>query len=116
MSEEEIQQKLATINLFENFDFDGSGALDSMELTALYNENGVKLSEDEVKELYNDESILFTLDSFGQMNKDCIRLRNYREALGRLKHRLQAQANSTRIRGFIPTTFDAMMLDFGNRV
>lgn len=33
----EIKQKLATINLFEAFDADGSGALDSNELTDLYN-------------------------------------------------------------------------------
>ena len=28
MTEDEIKQKLATINLFTKFDFDGSGALD----------------------------------------------------------------------------------------
>ena len=64
MTDEEVTQKLATINLFEKFDFDASGALDVMELTALYNENGIKITEDEIRELYQDESVLFTLDMF----------------------------------------------------
>ena len=42
---EEIQQKIAQINLFEKFDADGSGALDSNELTHLYRENGVAVTE-----------------------------------------------------------------------
>lgn len=33
----EIKQKLSNINLFEKFDVDGSGTLDSHELTSLYN-------------------------------------------------------------------------------
>jgi Ca2+-binding EF-hand superfamily protein len=32
----EIQQNLRTLNLFEKFDADGSGALDADELTILY--------------------------------------------------------------------------------
>ena len=116
MTDEEVTQKLATINLFEKFDFDASGALDSMELTALYNDNGIKVTEEEIKELYDDEAVLFTLDMFSQMNQNSIKLRQYRETLEKIKYRLQAQAQHARIRGYIPTTFDAMMLDFGNRV
>jgi len=78
--------------LFEKFDFDASGALDVMELTALYNDNGIKITEEEIKELYNDEAVLFTLDMFSEMNKDCIKLREYRETLEKIKYRLQAQA------------------------
>lgn len=79
MTDDEIQQKLATINLFTKFDFDGSGALDVQELTALYNENGIKVDEDDVKMLYADEKVLFTLDSFESMNKDTIKLRDFRK-------------------------------------
>ena len=43
------KQKLATLNLFEAFDFDGSGALDSKELTSLYNDQGVFVTEDEIR-------------------------------------------------------------------
>jgi Ca2+-binding EF-hand superfamily protein len=45
---EEIQQNLRTLNLFEKFDADGSGALDSGELQILYNENGVMVTENEI--------------------------------------------------------------------
>jgi hypothetical protein len=49
------------------------------ELTALYNENGIKVDEDDVKMLYADEKVLFTLDSFESMNKDTIKLRDFRK-------------------------------------
>lgn len=53
MSPGELKQKLATINLFEIFDFDASGALDVYELTELYNQFGIRVSEDDIRALYN---------------------------------------------------------------
>ena len=76
--------------MFETFDFDGSGALDAMELTALYNDNGVKVTEEEIKEMYSDEGVLFTLDMFEKMYQDPIKLRAYRQVLKKLKYRLEA--------------------------
>lgn len=116
LNEDEIEQKLATINLFEKFDADGSGALDAQELTTLYNEQGINISEEEIKKLYDDEGVLFTLPAFEEFSKDVQRLRHYRLTLSKMYHRLAAEAYQKSTRGFIPRTFDAMMLDFGNRV
>lgn len=77
-NKEELQQKLATIHLFEKFDADGSGALDYQELAELYNQNGVLVSEDEIKNLYNSETPKFTLNMFESITKDAIPLRHYR--------------------------------------
>ena len=74
--------------MFEKFDADGSGALDPQELTILYNENGINVSEEEIKRLYDDENLLFTLAAFEEMNKDNVRLRKYREVLKKMKLRL----------------------------
>jgi len=41
----EIEQNLRILNLFETFDFDGSGALDSDELAELYQQNGILIGE-----------------------------------------------------------------------
>lgn len=46
---QELQQKMSIINLFEKFDADGSGALDYQELAVLYNDNGVPITEEEIK-------------------------------------------------------------------
>jgi len=66
---------LATINLFEKFDADGSGALDADELTILYNENGVLVSEDDIKAMYGDENVKFTLEMFESTLTDKIKLK-----------------------------------------
>ena len=87
-TKEEIAQKLATINLFEKFDADGSGALDVQELCILYNEQGIQVTEDEIRALYDDDKVLFTLNSFELMCKDSLRLRRYRNVLNDLKFRL----------------------------
>lgn len=115
-SQDELKQKFATINLFEKFDADGSGALDPQELTILYNENGVKVTEEEIGKLYDDDNVKFTLAAFESMSKDSQRLRKYRQALKQFKYRLEAQAHNDTVRGYVPATFDSMMLDFGNRV
>jgi Ca2+-binding EF-hand superfamily protein len=39
--------------LFDKFDFDNSGALDSNELTELYNRNEVYLQEKDIVNMYN---------------------------------------------------------------
>lgn len=64
---DELKQKIASINLFEKFDVDGSGALDSQELTALFNENGIVVTEAEIKRLYGSDNVKFTLDMFESM-------------------------------------------------
>jgi len=115
-TQEELKQKLATINLFEKFDADGSGALDSEELKTLYNENGIMVTEDEIKKLYGDENVKFTLEMFESITNQKEKLKAYRSTLSRLRERLASDAMKENLRGYIPPTFDTMMLDFGNRV
>lgn len=66
--------------------------------------------------MYGTENVQFTLDDFSNIVKDEQRLRVYREALSKIKYRLDDEAKKTQQRGFVPTTFDSMMLDFGNRI
>lgn len=74
------------------------------------------MTEGEIRKLYSDENVMFTLPAFEEMGKDLKRLRNYRNTLKKLKNRLSYQASEASSRGYIPATFDSMMLDFGNRV
>lgn len=87
---EEIQQNLRTLNLFQKFDADGSGALDSQELEILYNENGIMVTEEEIINMYGVSPVLFTLDMFTSITKDKNKLRNYRNVLRKLRVRLAA--------------------------
>lgn len=107
---------MATINLFEKFDADGSGALDSEELTALYNDMGVAVTEDEIKRLYGDENVKFTLEMFESLPKDLKKLQQFRRALKTMRYRLDSEVIKNDFRKFIPSTFEAMMHDFGTRV
>jgi Ca2+-binding EF-hand superfamily protein len=75
----EIAQNLRIINLFEKFDFDGSGALDPDELAPLYQSMGIFLGEPEIALLYNDPNVKFTLKEFEKITKDKERLKIYRE-------------------------------------
>lgn len=111
-----MQQNIRTLNLFEKFDADGSGALDSDELRILYNEQGINVTEDEIKLLYGTDKVRFTLSMFESMTKDKKALNNFRQNMKKLQMRLQDSAVRDRIRTYIPTTFDAMMVDFGARV
>lgn len=43
--------------MFETFDFDGSGALDTNELQELYTQYGVPVSEQEIQSLYDEEKV-----------------------------------------------------------
>ena len=115
-SKPEIQNNLRILNLFDKFDADDSGALDAQELTTLYNQNGVMVTEDEIKKLYGNAPVIFTLQMFSEMTKDKERLRNYRHQLKNLKIRLLAEAQYTNSRDSIPSTFDSMMVDFGTKV
>jgi len=49
---DEITQLKLRKNLFEKFDFDNSGALDSKELTALYKRNKINVTESDIQEMY----------------------------------------------------------------
>lgn len=60
----EIQQNLRILNLFETFDSDGSGALDSDELVDLYQQNGIIIGTEEIAKLYGNPDVKFTLDEF----------------------------------------------------
>lgn len=82
----------------------------------MYNENGITVTEDEIKDLYMSENPKFTLKMFETITKDALPLRHYRQTIQKMNHRLRAEAKSKALRSFIPATFDAMMLDFGNRV
>lgn len=66
-----------------------SGALDTSELAVLYNDNGVMVSENEVKRLYGSENVNFTLKMFENMTKNKESLRNYRQYLKSIRQRLQ---------------------------
>ena len=60
--------------------------------------------------------MVFTLDQFERIPKDQEWLRNFRKELKKIHNRLEVHANWEGTRSFIPATFDAMMIDFGNRV
>ena len=115
-SPDELSQHLKIINLFEKFDADGSGALDYQELCALYNENGVPVTEADIKLIYSDDNPKFTLPMFQTITQDVHSLRKYRQSLQKIKPRLVAEAKLKAKRANIPNTFDEMMLDFGVRV
>jgi hypothetical protein len=66
--------------------------------------------------LYGLDPLFFTLDMFTSITKDKAKLRNYRSVLKKLHVRLAAQADHDKLRQYIPTTFDTMMVDFGTRV
>ncbi len=51
-----------TKNLFDKFDFDHSGALDSQELTALYQRNDIDVTERDIQEMYGQKKVKFTLE------------------------------------------------------
>ena len=116
LSKDQLMQKVAILYLFEKFDVDGSGALDPQELAQLFNENGVAVTEEEIKKLYGEDKVVFTLDQFERIPKDQEWLRNFRKELKKIHNRLEVHANWEGTRSFIPATFDAMMIDFGNRV
>lgn len=69
MNIEACLQKQNTSKLFKAFDADGSGALDSGELTILYNENGVNVLEEDIQKMYGREKVEFTLDMFESITK-----------------------------------------------
>lgn len=77
-SSSEMGQKLRTVNLFEKFDVDGNGSLDSGELTELYNKNNIMITQDEICKLFGETNLKFTLQMFEKMNEDKDKLRNYR--------------------------------------
>ena len=60
-SSSELSQKLRTVNLFEKFDVDGNGSLDSGELTELYNKNNIMITQDEICKLFGETNLKFTL-------------------------------------------------------
>ena len=115
LSTDEMAVQQATQKLFETFDFDGSGGLDSGELVELYNQYGVPCSEDEIKMLYGGkDKVYFTLEMFQEMARDPMKLREYRNALSKVRQRIRNDAQE--VVQYMPTTFDSMMAEFGNRV
>ena len=82
----------------------------------LYTENGVRITEDEVRKIYGDKNVKFTLKMFDTMCKDLQKLRQYRSELGKLRPRIMNECFQDTVRQYVPTTFDSMMQDFGTRV
>lgn len=78
---EEILQKLKTVNLFEIFDTDASGSLDQYELTNLFNQNAVMCTTEDISKLYNAKNPKFTLQSFQDMQNDRKKLKVFRKNL-----------------------------------
>ena len=59
---------------------------------------------------------MFTLKMFESITKNEKALKNYRKGLKAIRGRLIAQASYDKVRTYIPSTFDSMMVDFGRRV
>lgn len=74
------------------------------------------VTEKEIIALYSVNPVLFTLDMFTSITKDKEKLSNFRNVLKKLRVRLAAQADHEKLRTYIPSTFDTMMVDFGTRV
>jgi Ca2+-binding EF-hand superfamily protein len=56
--------------LFEKYDTSGNGLLDNKNLVQLYNENGVNLSESELKRMHGKDKIQFSLTDFENFGTD----------------------------------------------
>jgi len=56
----------------------------------------------------------FTLEMFQEMARDPMKLREYRNALSKVRQRIRNDAQE--VVQYMPTTFDSMMAEFGNRV
>ena len=56
--------------LFEKYDTSGNGLLDNKNLVQLYNENGVNLSESELKRMQGKDKIQFSLTDFENFGTD----------------------------------------------
>ena len=65
--------------LFDQFDSDGSGALDIEELTDLYRSNAVPVTVDQIEKLFGKDA-LFTLDEFIRINSSKDDLMRYYRA------------------------------------
>jgi hypothetical protein len=55
---------LRLINLFKQFDTDGSGGLSANELAKLFSDNGVIVNREQIGKLYGNKKVIFTLNSF----------------------------------------------------
>ena len=77
----EIQQNLRLINLFKQFDTDGSGGLSANELAELFNDNGVMVDREQIGKLYGNKKVIFTLKSFEEMNKDKKALKRFKSEM-----------------------------------
>ena len=66
--------------------------------------------------MYGDKNVKFTLKMFEDMNKNKQKLQQFRRVLKSIQMRLKSQAENNNSRVDIPSTFDAMMADFGTRV
>ena len=66
--------------------------------------------------MYGREKVEFTLEMFESITKEPDALKTYRSGLHDIQRKLLRDAEKAGTRSFIPTTFDAMMLDFGTRV
>jgi hypothetical protein len=73
------------------------------------------VDSEDIRNLYGAKDVRFTLQSFEKMNNDRGKLRTFRKELKGIKSRLIAHSEFHRKRGFVPSTFDEMMQDFGSR-
>jgi hypothetical protein len=98
------------------FDADGSGALDAGELTILFNQNGIAVDEEDIKRLFGSANISMTFEKFERYCQDKAFLRNFRQQLKPMMHKLRDTRVNDEYRHYIPTTFDGIMLDFGHKL
>ncbi len=74
------------------------------------------VTEKEIQKMYGEKNVKFTLKMFEDMNNNKKKLKQFREVLKSIQSRLKSQAENDNTRVDIPSTFDAMMADFGTRV
>lgn len=112
-SEEQRKQNEYMKMLFDQFDADGSGALDIEELTDLYRSNQVPITVDQIERLFGKDA-LFTLDEFIRINSSKNDLMRYYRAFKQMQRTLLEKANYKR--QFMPANFEDLVVDFGTNV
>lgn len=89
MSEQEVHQGEIIEAIFKNFDSDGSGALDINELVELFQSNGIDLSKETVRQIFQGSE--FNLQKFKAMMDSDVDLRRFQAILKAHKGKIVAK-------------------------
>eukprot|EP00347_Sterkiella_histriomuscorum_P005164 403357651 len=110
MNEDQVNQNEMMERLFKKFDGDGSGALDINELYELFQDNSVDIDRETLKAMFSNQK--FTLRNFKNINNSPDALKKFRDYMRRIRDTIKV--NSRRI--YIPFSFEAMMMQFGQNL